>query len=303
MAELLPYVSAGWREHLSVGGGLATKTTKGSRAQVGYTLPNAPYRLPPRPGGTDALERACAALEGDGVELAVLDAGVAPSLSGLGNTVMAAELARAANDWLAEAWLDADERFRGSIVVAPRDGAAAADEVGRLAGDERWAQVVLAFPPALLGDRTLYRLFAAAAEAGLPVCLQAGGAYTGSNPGPTPTGFPTTTAEYLLDSSYLGIAQLASLVLEGVCERFPGLRIVLSGFGAGWLPSLVWRLEAAFDQGGPEVAKKVDRRPAEVLHEHVRLTTRDLDAPSPGRLLDVLPAEDAAGFCSTRRAR
>ena len=55
------------------------------------------------------------------------------------------------------------------------------------------------------------------------------------------TGFPTTAAEYLLDSSYLGIAQLASLVLEGVCERFPELRIVLSGFGAGWLPSLVWR--------------------------------------------------------------
>jgi hypothetical protein len=289
MAQLMPYVSAGWREHLSGGGGLSVAST---RAQAGYTLPSPPYRLPPRPGGGKALERARTALEADGVALAVLDAGVAWSLSGLANVVMAAELARAANDWLAEAWLAADRRFRGSVVVAPRDGAAAADEVRRLAENERWAQVVLAFPPVLFGDRSLYPLFEAAAEAGLPVCLQAGGGYAGANPGPTPTGFPTTTAEYLIDSAFAGPAHLASLVLEGVCERFPSLKVVFSGFGAACLPSLMWRLDAAFDNAAGPVAK-LSRRPAELVDEHVRFTTRDLDAPSPGELLRVLPPEEA----------
>jgi predicted TIM-barrel fold metal-dependent hydrolase len=189
---------------------------------------------------------------------------------------MAAEIASAANDWLAENWLQADERFRGSIVVGPRDGEAAAAEIRRLAGDQRWAQIVIAFPPALLGDRAVYPILEAAAEAGLPVCLQAGGAFVGANPGPTPTGFPTTAPEYLLDSAFLGVAHLASLLLEGVCERLPSLRVVLSGFGIGWLPSLLWRLEGA----------------AGVLAEHVRFTTRDLDAPSPQALLEVVPADE-----------
>jgi predicted TIM-barrel fold metal-dependent hydrolase len=69
----------------------------------------------------------------------------------------------------------ADERFRGSILVAPRAGKEAAAEARRLANDPRLAQIVLAFPPALLGDRSLYPLFEAAQDARLPVSLQAGG--------------------------------------------------------------------------------------------------------------------------------
>ena len=292
MPKLMPYVSAGWREHLSVGGGLSVAAT---RAQVGYTLPSAPYGLSVQADGDGALERARAALDDGAVEVAVLDAGVTQAVSGLANVVMASEIARAANDWLAAEWLAADERFRGSIVVAPRDCVAAAEEVRRLAGDERFAQVSLASPPALFGDRSLYPLFDAAQEAGLPVSLQAGGGYVGSNPGPTPAGFPTTAAEYRIAVAYGGITHLVSLVLEGVFERFTSLKVVLAGFGIGWLPSVLWRLERAFDVGSRELAKKgLERRPAEVVRDHVRLTTRDLDAPSVAELVRVLPVEEAA---------
>jgi predicted TIM-barrel fold metal-dependent hydrolase len=290
MPQLLPHLSEGWREHLSVGGGLSAAAT---RAQVGYVLPAPPYRLPPRAGGEGALERARDWLDEAEVEVAVLDAGIAGAVSGLANVVMAAEIARAANEWLVKEWLGADERFRGSILVAPRDAAAAAAEVRRLAADARFVQVVVAFPPALLGDRALHPLFEAAEEAGLPLCFQAGGAFAGSNPGPTPTGFPTSTAEYRIDSAYAGVAHLVSLVLEGVCERFPSLRVVFSGFGIGWLPSALWRLERAFDGGSAEAAKKgLRRRPSEVVRAHVRFTTRDLDAPSVAELERVLPVED-----------
>jgi uncharacterized protein len=287
VARVLPYIEPGWREHLAMAGG----TTSVSTAAQSYSLPAPPYRIPPRPSPEGALERVREALDAGGVEVAVLNAGPAQQISGLPNVVLAAEIARASNDWLAEDWLGADERFRGSIVVAPRDAEAAADEVRRLAEDSRMAQVALAFPPCLLGDRSLYPIYEAAQEAGLPVSLQAGGAYIGSNPGPTVTGFPTTLDEYRIDSAYLGVVHLASLVLQGVFQRFPTLRIVLAGFGVAWLPSVLWRLDRAYEQGSLDAAK-VGRRPTDVVRERVRFTTRDLDAPSVADLLRVLPAED-----------
>ena len=148
------YLSSGWREHLSTGGGLA-----GS----GYALPSAPYRDP------SPLPRVC----------------VARSWSGRG---------------------DAD---------------LAAAEIHRVGEDQRIARIVLAFPPVLLGDRSLRPLFAAAEELELPVSFQAGGAFAGSNPGPAAVGHPTTLFEYRVDSPYAVIPHLVSILCEGLFDRFP----------------------------------------------------------------------------------
>ena len=69
------------------------------------------------------------------------DVGVAVSL--MPNPYRAAEFARAHNDWLADRWLDAEPRLRGSILVPAQDPAAAAAEIERLAGDPRFAAVLL----------------------------------------------------------------------------------------------------------------------------------------------------------------
>ena len=202
--------------------------------------------------------------------------------------MMAAELARATNDWQREQWLGADERLCGSILVGPRDADLAAAEIHRVGEDQRIARIVLAFPPVLLGDRSLRPLFAAAEELELPVSFQAGGAFAGSNPGPAAVGHPTTLFEYRVDSPYAVIPHLVSILCEGLFDRFPGLKLIFSGFGIGWLPSVLWRLDADYASGAVDLPRGLSRLPSESVHQHVAFTTRSIEQPARGEALSEL---------------
>ncbi len=282
VATIAEHLAPDWREHLTTGGGLAG---------TGYSLPSIPYRtrssLPSDP--IEARTRSRRLLDRRGAAAAVLDPGTSGRLSGVGNAVMAAEIARATNDWMRERWLAEDERLRGSILVGPRDGELAAPEVRRIGGDQRMACVVVGHPPVLLGDRSLFPLFEAATELDLPIRLQSGGAFAGSNPGPAPVGHPTSLFEYRLHSAYGAISHLLSVICEGVCERFPGLRLVFSGFGVAWLPSLLWRLDQEYASAGPELPSHLTRTPSDVVREHVGFTTWGLERPPrPPALSELL---------------
>src|ERR671932_1776609 len=77
------------------------------------------------------------------IEYAVLTGDEAIEASTLANAPLATALVRAANDWTIDEWLRRDERLRGSIVVAPQDPHAAADEVRRLGEHPRMVQVLV----------------------------------------------------------------------------------------------------------------------------------------------------------------
>jgi predicted TIM-barrel fold metal-dependent hydrolase len=60
------------------------------------------------------------------------------------------------------------------------------------------------------------------------------------------------------------------LVLGGVFDRHPKLKVVIAENGVQWLPSLVRDLEAFFDtHGTAPVRRYLRRRPSEYLHDHV----------------------------------
>jgi predicted TIM-barrel fold metal-dependent hydrolase len=190
-------------------------------------------------------------------------------------------------------WLAADPRLLGSIVVSAADAELAAAEVRRAAADPRMVQVLVAYPRRLLGHRALDPLFAAAAELSLPLALQAGGGLAANNRGVTAVGAPASPFEY--DVGWIAGAQhhLISLVCEGVFDRHPALRVVLSGFGIAWLPSLVWRLDDEFRRGALPRPPRLSRLPSEVVQEHVRLTTCGLELPErPDDLATLLSLVD-----------
>ena len=244
-------------------------------------------------GDAEAHARATAYLDGSDVAYAVLNPGIAGALSAASSDQLIECLARATNDWLVGEWLESDERFLGSIVVSAYNPALAAAEIRRLGGEPRMVQVLVAHPGRLLGARPLRPLFDAAAEHGLVVNLQAGGAWTGGNRGVFATGFPSSPYEEQLSWECAAQPHLVSAVASGLFEDYPDLRLVLSGFGAAWLPPLLWRMDLEFESGRVGLPPALERRPSELVRRHVRLTTQPLEVPPDAApLADLLASVD-----------
>jgi predicted TIM-barrel fold metal-dependent hydrolase len=291
LSDVASGLSLAWREHLGIGlqgqrAVASNSTTSGGWAGV---LPGGMWEPPdpdvpasPRPAGAAGL------LEARGLSGAVVNPGIAPRLTGLANPDWSRDLARATNDWLAREWLEREPRLLGTIVVSARDPKLAAEEIRRAAEHPRMAQVAIGYPLQFLGDRLLNPIYAAASELGLTVLVQAGGEYTGRNPGLTGTGDPFHRFETSVSHLHAAQPHLASLVALGTFERFPELRIVFGGFGVAWLASLLWQLDRAYAGSALETPRTLTRRPGETLLEHVRFTTELLETHDPAQLEAVL---------------
>jgi uncharacterized protein len=210
-----------------------------------------------------------------------------------------AALASAINDWQAAEWLDPEPRLRASINVAYEDGELSAREIERMAGDARFVQVLMLIRTAEpMGRRKYWPLYEAAAHHGLPVGVH----YGGWGRGPiTGTGFGSF---YLEDQVGMATAfqdQVTSLVLEGVFDRFPDLRIVLIEGGLAWMAPLMWRLDRAWRLLREE-APHLERLPSEVIREHVWLTTQPIDEPPTAadfvRMFDDMGMDDRIMFAT-----
>jgi uncharacterized protein len=195
---------------------------------------------------------------------------------GLRNQDLAAAICAAINDWQIEKWTSKDSRLKASVVVANEDGLTAAKEIRKRAGDPNFVQVLLlsrTVEP--LGQRRYWPIYEAAEEAGLPIGVHAFG--YGGNP-MTASGWPSYYIEEMVGHSQCQQTVLASLVLEGVFERFPKLKAVMIEAGFGWAPSLMWRLDRAWQRLHAEVPH-LKRPPSDYIREHVWWTTQPMEDP------------------------
>ena len=135
-----------------------------------------------------------------------------------------AALAFACNEFQLNHWNALDPRLKCSLVVPYEDPEASRQEIRRHAGDRRFAHVLMLTRTAeLMGRRRYWPIYEAACEAGLPVGVHVFG-YSGR--AASNTGWPSFYIEEMTEHSNACQAQVTSMIMEGVFEAFPQLRMV-----------------------------------------------------------------------------
>jgi predicted TIM-barrel fold metal-dependent hydrolase len=161
--------------------------------------------------------------------------------------------------------------------VAHEDPDLAVEEIARRANDRSFVQILIPSKTnEPLGRKRYWPVFAAAQAADLPIAVHVnsvGGGYAS-----TPGGWPS----YYLQDHHINVhsfqALVASLVLEGVFEKFPRLRMVMIEGGFAWLPALCWRLDQQWARMRDEVPD-CKRPPSEYIREHIWFTTQPMEEP------------------------
>jgi predicted TIM-barrel fold metal-dependent hydrolase len=127
-------------------------------------------------------------------------------------------------------------------------------------------------------------VWAHAQEAGVPVVFHVGGTGDLIDPAYFRNGLPIPPdfhggEENFRSVDYMGIpgppAQtLATMIFDGVLERFPDLRIGVIEQGAIWLPSWMRQMESAFEAFArhEERLRALSLRPSEYVRRQVRVT-------------------------------
>lgn len=278
-----PWLAKHWRDHLAEYGMRGRHQWQSGPAYP-KIQPNASRRdaLPPEGGrhGSSLPFMQAQHLDPNNVALGILNP--LGSGQGVANPDLCAALCAATNEWQVANWTSRDRRLKASIVIPYEDATAAVAEIRKWAGHPDFVQVfMLSRTAEPLGARRYWPIYAAAAEAGLPVGIHAFG--YGGNP-ITAAGWPSYYTEEMVGHAQASQAGLASLVLDGVLAALPRLKIVLIEGGFGWLPALSWRLDRVWRRLRSELPTLV-RPPSETIREQVWLTTQPMDEPDPPETL------------------
>jgi uncharacterized protein len=296
LRDLAPYLDDAWRkkfridEKIGWADGLPGMEFK--IPTVNYVVPGGTMRIDATPpdGGPpasdpqymvkDLIER----YQMGGV---ILTGGNILSIGGMPEPEAAAAIASAYNEWLADVWLSADPRYRGSILVGPRDPALAVEEIRKWGNHPRMCQVFVPdFDGAVIGRRHYWPILEAAEHYGLPVALHSGGQASGHNTTMMPSA-PSYFSEFHVLLPQLPQAGLTSLVFEGCFERFPKLQVVLIEAGFSWLVNSLWRMDKDWKALRHEVPW-VKHEPSEYVRQHVRVSTQPIDEPADPRHMEMM---------------
>lgn len=191
----------------------------------------------------------------------------------------AAALARAYNDWMIEHWIEQDERVKGLAIIPTQNPQLAAKELERVGTHPG---IVGALVPngarVPYGQRFYDPIFEVCVGLDLPFVI-----HTGSE-GDTSVGQASYYIEHRQGRALAMQAHLASMVFEGLFERYPTLRVACVEAGYTWLPTFLWRMDADWKALGRETPW-VKRAPSEYILEHCRFTSQPMESPEPVRRL------------------
>lgn len=178
------------------------------------------------------------------------------------------EVLRAWNDWAAEVFnAFAPDRLSALPFLPTGSAEEAVQELQRCIDLGHKGAIVNPFDLDLdLADDTWDRLWAAAAEADLPISFHIG---RGTKFDPNDL---RQRAAYSAVVPMQMDEPLAAMIFLGALERHPGLKLVLAESGIGWLPYFVNRMDDQFEKHCVPYEGCLETRPSELFSRQVYAT-------------------------------
>jgi len=202
-------------------------------------------------------------LDSCGISTTVLYTSAGLSIGLIHDADWAVVLARAYNDWLHEHFLRVNPRFKGVALLAIQEPAEAAKELERCVHDLGMVGGMLAAvmnPMRGYGLPQFDPIFATAERLNVPLGVHAGSAAElGLDH------FTSFAGVYPLSHPFAQMQQLTSMMIHGVFERFPKLRVAFLESGCGWVPYLMDRLEESFEHRFNRWPHKATRSPKKIM--------------------------------------
>lgn len=306
--DLLPYLSRVYRERV---------------IDQGLLLPGSGYfNMPKRAGRADLIAGCDASmdvlrgrqinseyevlktehLDQWNVDIALLTGSTVYGASIIPDPDYAAALCRAFNDWSLEHWAARDDRIKLAIGVSTTDPDKAVAEIERLAGRPEVVAIMLPTGNTRpYGNRHYHPIWAACEAHGLPVFVHPGNEGAGMAGPPTGVGYPTYYLETRMARPQMAMAHCASLICEGVFEKYPRLKFAFVEVDQFWVAGFMWHMDADW-KSLREQTPWVKRLPSEYVRGHIRVGSQPFEEP-PRRqdllgMLEAMHAAETLIYCS-----
>jgi predicted TIM-barrel fold metal-dependent hydrolase len=263
------FIYEGFPPH-PVGIGLGAAVSQEGRADLRAGTNTTSYK-DARPGGWDPVVR-LGDQDLDHVEGEVLHTTLAFRLFWLRDARLQQACFRVYNDWLAEFCSHSPQRLIGVPLISLYDVDAAVAELRRTSALGLKGAMVWLSPPEgcpSFGSTAYDPFWAEAEDLDMPVVLHE---ITGA-------GESRLSQAYWDENRVLqnvvapheAQRTFAQLILSGVCERFPRLRLISAENGTDWLPLWLKRLDGALrrTQGVSTYPTPLTLKPAEYFHRQV----------------------------------
>lgn len=188
-------------------------------------------------------------------------------------------------DYMLDNVIDPNEDIYTMIPVPYKDPEASVELIDRVADEEGIVGVVFVTPGVEppLGNRKYDIIYEAAADANLPVVFHGGGASLDY--------FYINGYEKFIETHTLGFmlnnaAQLTSIVIQGVPEKFPDLDIIFQESGIFWVATMMHRLDAEYMKRQSE-APLLQERPSKYMQEFY-YGTQPMEQPANPKHLEYM---------------
>jgi predicted TIM-barrel fold metal-dependent hydrolase len=188
---------------------------------------------------------------------------------------LAAAIARAYNDWLAEYCGAYPDRLKGVALLPVQDAELAVQELRRAVTE--LGLVGGLFPPQHrdlpLDNAHFFPIYEEAERLGVPICIHfVAGIYAGRE----------LFDNFILRHAYGTLPQmmaLGSLLVGGVLERYPRLRVGILEAGVGWIPYILERIQWRYSLM-PGLAPHLTRSPEEQVKGDQLFFSLEPDEPT-----------------------